>query len=157
VNNIDITREKVLDKAFDILSRRPHSQSELEAKLEKKEYPQEYISFAITECVRLGFINDAEFARLYCEELQFRKYGSRKIEMYMMKKGLDRDLIRQTIDESDSDDDQYERAGEALKKKMKSLSRETDPRKKREKAFRFLVSRGFPVSVVSRIIGETDF
>ena len=67
------------------------------------------------------------------------------------------EIDRQTIDESDSDDDQYERAGEALKKKMKSLVRETDPRKKREKAFRFLVSRGFPVQVVSRVIDETDF
>ena len=47
--------------------------------------------------------------------------------MYLYKKGLDRDLIQRTVEEFDSIDEQYERATEALKKKIKSLAREKDP------------------------------
>lgn len=154
---MDVTREKVLDTAFRILTRRGHSRSELEMKLKKKEYQEELIVSVLDECERLGFVNDVEFARQYCEELKYRKYGERKIQMYMIKKGLDRDLIQSTIEEFDSVDDQFERAIEALSKKMRSLSRESDPWKKREKAYRFLVSRGFSGGVVSKVIDETDF
>jgi len=154
---MDVTREKVLDTAFRVLTRRGHSRSELETKLLKKEYPMELVLSVLDECERLGFVNDIEFARQYCEELKFRKYGERKIQMYMMKKGLDRDLIESTIEEFDSVDEQLERATEALVKKLKSLAREKDPWKKREKAYRFLVSRGFSGAVVSKVIDETEF
>ena len=154
---MEITKAKVLDTAYRVLTRRGHSRFELEAKLLKKEYPAELIAEVIAECEGHGFINDELFAEQYCEELKYRKYGVRKIEMYLYKKGLDRDLIQRTVEEFDSIEEQYERATEALKKKMKALAREKDPWKKREKSYRFLVSRGFPTTVVSKVIEETDF
>lgn len=151
-----ITKEKVLDSAYRILTRRGHSRAELLKKLKKKEYPEEYINFALYECERLGFINDEEFAHQYYEELKYRQYGVRKIELYMYKKGLNKDLIQKTIDKFDSEAEQYERAVNALGKKLKSLSRENDKWKKRQKAYRFLITRGFPSQIVSRVIEDIN-
>ena len=50
-----------------------------------------------------------------------------------------------------------EAARRALEYKLRMLSKERDLRKKREKAFRFLVSRGFSGAVIRELFSKTDF
>ncbi len=58
---------------------------------------------------------------------------------------------------SGSAESEAQRAREALEYKLRLLARETDPHKKREKAFRFLLSRGFSCDNCRAAIDEIDF
>ena len=153
---MDITREKVLDSAYRALANRAHSMAELKVKLLRKDYPDNLVEEVLAECSRLGFIGDEDFARQYCEELKYRRYGTRKIELYMFKKGLDKDLIQKTIEDQDSASEQIVRAREAVSKKMKSFLRESDVWKRKQKIYRFLASRGFTSNIISRVIDGLD-
>ena len=49
-----------------------------------------------------GYVSDERFARLYVRELQtFKKYGKRRIEQELYRKGIDREIIREVLDETD--------------------------------------------------------
>ena len=52
---------------------------------------------------------------------------------------------------------EIEAARYALAGKLRLLSREKEYRKKKEKAFRFLVSRGYTSNVISTLFSEIDW
>ena len=50
---------------------------------------------------------------------------------------------------------ELEAARRAMAGKLRSLSRENDLRKKREKLFRFMANRGFSPAVIFKLVNET--
>ena len=48
--------------------------------------------------------------------------------------------------------DEYEQAGRLLEKKMRTFARETDPKKRSDKIYRFLYSRGFSPAVIRDLV-----
>lgn len=107
---------------------------------------------AVQECVRRGYVNDPLFAADLTQLNLQRGSGRRKIRQKLIQKGFDREMIEQTLEEYQ--DAEPESARTALEQKWRLLSRESDPRKKRAKAFRFLVGRGFPAALAAELIDE---
>ena len=92
--------------AVSLLSRRDHSERELMTKLNQKGYT-DGAEEAIEKLKDGGYVSDERFARLYVRELQtFKKYGKRRIEQELYRKGVDRDIIREVLDETDFDEDE---------------------------------------------------
>lgn len=92
--------------AVSILSRRDHSERELITKLSQKGYT-DGAEEAIAKLKDGGYVSDERFARLYVRELQtFKKYGKRRIEQELYRKGIDREIIREVVDEADFDEDE---------------------------------------------------
>lgn len=90
--------------AVDLLSRRDHSVKELMTKLSQKGYIQG-TEEAISKLRDSGYVSDERFARLYVRELHtLKKYGKRRIEQELYRKGIDRDIIRVILDETDFDE-----------------------------------------------------
>ena len=90
--------------AVSLLSRRDHSERELMTKLTQKGYTNG-AEEAIEKLKDGGYVSDERFARLYVRELQtFKKYGKRRIEQELYRKGIDRDIIRVILDETDFDE-----------------------------------------------------
>jgi regulatory protein len=149
------TFQKAMDKAMRLLSSRGHSRKELYDKLLKRGFSKKIIMQTISECERLNFINDFEFAENYLRELQAKGYGIYRIKNAMFKKGVHSEIVKELLENSQENDDaEKKRAMEALKRKMKMLSRESDPRKLKEKACRFLASRGFSMDVIYSVFDE---
>lgn len=91
--------------AVSLLSRRDHSERELITKLSQKGYTQG-VEEAIAKLRDSGYVSDEKFARLYVRELQtFKKYGKRRIEQELYRKGIDREIIREVLEETDFDED----------------------------------------------------
>lgn len=145
---------QIMDAALKILSRRAHTAQELRNKLFRKEFSRTEIDFAVAECLRRNFINDRLFAEDYTEELKSKGCGPHKIKLMLYKKGIDKEIINDVAGGKDNDESAL--AMEVLAKKMKSLAREPDLNKRREKAFRFMISRGFTSDVIRKIF-EADF
>ena len=100
-----------------------------------------------------GFLNDENFAKLYAEELLGRGYGQRAISQRFYKKGLRGEKIKQILDEVCSESQEVEDTLLRLaQKKLKSLSRETDEYKKRQKLFRYLAGRGFDGTQINTVL-----
>ncbi len=92
--------------AVSLLSRRDHSVKELMLKLRQKGY-ESGSEEAIEKLINGGYVSDERFARLYTRELQtLKKYGKRRIEQELYRKGIDRDTIREVLEETDFDENE---------------------------------------------------
>lgn len=117
-NNSEITEEELAEfeesvnsrrafnKAADLLSRRDHSSRELLQKLRQKGFSvgAEQAVERLSEC---GYIDDRRFAERYADELRrLKKYGKRRIRDELFRKGIDREIIDEILDELEFDNDE---------------------------------------------------
>ena len=135
-----LPRISALDKALKILSTSPVSEMELRRKLYRAGYPEILIDQAVEECRRHNYINDELLAADSAEYLVQRGTGSRMVRVKLRRRGLAKELVDEVMANTDPEVE-LQAARYALDCKLRLLSREKDYRKKREKAFRFLVSR----------------
>ncbi|CAN2039987.1 Regulatory protein RecX [Candidatus Magnetomoraceae bacterium gMMP-15] len=147
---------KAMNTAVRLLSYRNHTEYEISQKLKQRGFDIEIISQIISECQRLKYINDEEYAGLYIEELKAKGYGTYRIRLSLKKKGIISEQINKFLSEHLSEIDEIEIARKAMQKKLKSLSREKDLKKRKEKIYRFLYSRGFSGSVISKLLRKKD-
>lgn len=145
---------KVLKKAFDLLSRRAHSIKELRDKLYKREFFKCDIDTVITECERLGLLNDELFANDYAAELSGQGKGRFRVKMKLRNKGLSEDNIEKALEKIA--DNEEENAENALNRKLRSLINEEDINKRRQKAYRFLAYRGFSSDIITKLMDNTE-
>lgn len=145
------------DSAMRMLSIRAHSVGDLSKKLKSKGFKQATVDLVLEDCRRLELIDDAKFAEMYVSELRAGGAGARMIKMKLRAKGISEELSKLELEEKSSVEDELKAARIALSKKEKALARETDPRKKREKLYRYLASKGFNFDVISQLCGDREF
>lgn len=138
-------RYSALERALNHLARRAFSEAELAVKLRQAEYPRGEIASALAECRRLGYLNDQQYARDYAVYLAERGNGDRKIRQELRARGVVEfaDEAIQALETGET-----ERAAAAGAYKLRLLTDEADPRKKRDKLLRFLAGRGFSPDAV---------
>ncbi|HCE46975.1 MAG TPA: hypothetical protein DET40_25795 [Lentisphaeria bacterium] len=146
--------QKAYETSGRLLSRRPHSVHELTAKLRQREFPREVIDETISKLKSCGFLDDARFAGAYFEELKAKGFGVRRIRLAMKKRGIGDELLSELLSERVSEDEELEGAVALLLKRKLHFARESDRLKRRMKMFRYLASRGFQSSVISRAVGK---
>ena len=99
-----VSVRRAYNYAVNLLSHRDHSERELMTKLTQKGY-SDGAEEALRKLRDGGYISDERFARLYVRELQtFKKYGKRRIEQELYRKGVDREIISAVLDETDFDE-----------------------------------------------------
>jgi len=140
--------------AVRILTHRDHSKYELKQKLQKRGFESRDIDAVIAECKRLDYINDRRTARVYILQLKRKCFGKRYIRMALKKKRLGGAAIEQILPENYPDADERENAGKLLEKKRKAFEREPDAKKRSDKIYRFLYSRGFSTAVISDLMRD---
>ena len=148
-------KKSAMEKAMRLLSRRALSERELLNKLCAAGYPFREARDAVAECRKRGYVNDEAFAADYTELLAGRCLGGRRIRLALRMRGFPAELRDEPLEAAA--ETEAERASEALAYKLRLLARETDPRRKREKAFRFLVGRGFSCESCRTALERADF
>ena len=148
-------KKSAMEKAMRLLSRRALSERELLNKLCAAGYPFCEARDAVAECRKRGYVNDEAFAADYTELLAGRCLGGRRIKLALRKRGIPAELQEEPLEAAA--ETEAERASEALAYKLRLLARETDPRRKREKAFRFLIGRGFSCESCRTALERADF
>ena len=144
--------QKAMDTAVRLLARRDHTCHEIHQKLNQRGFGKEIIQAVLAECERLNYLNDERTAKVYITQLARRGFGFGRIRLELNKKGLRGDRFERIVNQSRCEIDERKIARKALQKKMKSFEREEDSKKRREKIYRFLYSRGFSTSVISELI-----
>lgn len=148
-----VTPEAALQRLEGLCARSEHSESELRKRL-KVWGVSVADSEAILKSLRENrFVSDERFARAYAvDKLRFSGYGSMKIRMGLIAKGVDRAIIDTAI--SELDEEEYSRRlDEILAAKARNISdEELATYECRVKLYRFALSRGFESSLISKAV-----
>lgn len=92
------------EKALFILTYRDHSREELKRKLLTASFSEEAAEAAVQKVSDMGLINDREYARKLARELLFRKrWGERRAVGEMLRRGLERELVAEVMEEAQPD------------------------------------------------------
>ena len=133
--------------ALDLLSRREHSQLELRAKLEKREFPQGQIEQALEQLIAGRYQSDQRFLEDFVRSRVLRGKGPLLICQELRQRGVDRSAFERHCEEWKID--WFDVAEQTYLKKFGEIA--IDSMRERAKRIRFMQSKGFPGDIIGRI------
>ena len=149
-------KKTALVAAVEILARRLVSTAELRSKLAaKKLYSPAEIEEAVLAVKRMGALHDDFLAGDVARSYRSRGYGPARIRLALRKRGIPNEIIEQTLNGNEDEENAAAEPGESdqsadadsalavLHHKAAQFCREPDVRKRKAKAVRCLVGRGF--------------
>jgi len=140
--------DKAKQTVLRLLALRDRSEGELRQKLTEKGYDEGTIDTVLVEFKALGYINDAVYTGRQVRYLAREKlYGNRRIETYLLGKGLPRGEIRPALDEIRQDFPESEALRLLIGKKWKGQPIANDDREKR-RLVQHLMGKGYSPSLI---------
>lgn len=141
---------KAFDCAMRLLARREHGARELADKLVQKGYNRQESNEAIAECQRLGFQSDLRFVEAVCHVRIRQGCGPLKISQELQAKHLDPELVNEIL--AREEDNWLTHALAVWHKKYKKQDQVSFAELQKQQ--RFLLYRGFPTDVITRVMKE---
>jgi regulatory protein len=108
------------------------------------------VEATIAELTEQGYLDDARFARVFVQDKRaLSGWGVERIRRGLLERGIDRDLVEQTLrDPEDGEEGEGEvgRAIEVLRRRFPGVPRD---RRDRERALGVLLRKGYDYEVAS--------
>lgn len=146
----DLKRAK--NTAYRYLAIRPRSKSEIEKKLCNKEFSSSVVESVIDHLVHLGYVDDRKFACQWAaSRARLRGYGRNRIEQELRQKGVDRETIREALNEAVPPKDEQETARKIAEKKLRTMN-SVEPEARKRRLAGFLERKGFSHEIIRGII-----
>ncbi len=142
----DDEKNLLITKCIKYLSEYSKTEQQLFTYLKNKEYPYKLIREVILELKEYSFIDDEKFCIRYIEQ-KSSIYGKKMLELKLLQKGVSREIINKVLQESETNFEQT--ATNVLEKYLRN--KEIN-KKNLEKAFRYLVSKGFSYEEVKNAL-----
>ncbi|MCP4176467.1 MAG: hypothetical protein GY756_01765 [bacterium] len=142
------------DQALVYLNIRMHSVYELKQKLYKKGYDKNSIDITISKCSDLILLDDNIFAENYLHELKTRNIGLYKAVQMLKAKGISKDITESVTAKLYNEEDDREVILKLLEKKSRLLNINLEKKKRKEKLFRYLYSKGFSKTAIYEQIDD---
>jgi regulatory protein len=134
--------------AYNFLNYKHRTEKEIRKKLKEKKISEKSADKIITILKDLKFLDDNRYAKMYLEEkLANNPKGKRVIAMKLAEKGISKEVINSVIDSQYNEDTETRKAKELLSKYLKKVRAKSEL-DKRQKCFRYLLSRGFDYEIV---------
>ncbi len=162
VNGLDVTADDVAhfkklsaeDKAYGLtlayVVRRMRSEGELGDYLRRKQYVPELIEQIIERLRRLGFVDDAEFARRWVENRRLLKATStKKLQLELRQKKVSSDIIRTVLAEDETVERQVLKE---LVEKKRRQAKYQDPKK----LMMYLARQGFSYDDIKTVLEDSS-
>lgn len=128
--------------ALRFLSIRNHSTNELRHKLSKKKFAPEIIEKVLSELNNQNYLDDKKFAEQFFNELVGKFFGPLKIKNEMLKRGIDKRIIDEIVQNYFNDDNfQLNVILQYLNKNK--FPRKIKSKKELHKIYNHLIGRGF--------------
>ena len=93
----------VRESALKLLSRRDHSTKELTEKLLQRGFDADSIKATLADLAHAGLHSERRFAESYARQRAMKSYGPLRIRAELADRGIERDLVNQTLNELDVD------------------------------------------------------
>lgn len=143
----DSEREIAQNKAISYISKYQKTEKELKDYLIKKGFDEEIVLEVIKKLKEYSFVDDDIYAKNFIKS-KSKKSGKRKLSFELKKRGIDENLINENIKEYVDDS---ETILPLCEKYLKNKPRDY---KTKQKAYRFLSSRGFVSEDIIRALNK---
>lgn len=156
INNLKVedNQAKIINRAIEYSTRRPHSQKEIELWCRKKKVEENIQDKVISKLKKLNLINDLEFAKWWIEQRDtFRPKPVRIIKLELKQKGVSGEIIEEALESVESPSELETARKIAAKKAGRFQRMPYDEGKK--KLSNFLAMRGFSWDTIRQILEET--
>jgi regulatory protein len=141
---------KLRARALEWFLNRPHSEREFRDYLYRKKAEPEQIDSLIREFAQKGYLDNAKFAEWFAELQSRRNKSDRQIRAELFKKGINRQLIDEVMEEQDGDE--LKRLKAVIAKKTKTTRYKNDPLKLAQ----YLVGQGFNYQLVKQVLAADE-
>jgi len=137
--------ERAIELAFRHLGKRDRTEAELRRHLAAKDVGEPEADAAIAEVVRMGYLDDARYARTFAEDRRnLDGWGSERIERRLLALGVDREHVATALGGRDGAEE-LEAAVELLRRRFRDgiVAQERE----RERALGMLVRKGYELEL----------
>ena len=135
--------QEARDASYRLLSYRMRSVNELKKRLQDKSFLPDEIDPVIKYLLKLNYLNDLEFARVFSrEKVKIKKIGPILLKSELFKYRLDAELIEKVIDEIYNQYDVHDLIVSHLIKKKIIKNKPLD-NKDKKRLNNFLIRKGF--------------
>ena len=138
------TGKSLKARAVDLLSRREHTRLELKRRLAPFVQEGDDLDAVLDELAGKHWQSDSRFAEQFATA-RGRKYGSLRIAQEMRERGVERELIKETL----ATQEDLTTAREIWQRKFGEAPAD---QKERLKQTRFLASRGFSAEIIRKVL-----
>jgi regulatory protein len=144
--------KRAKNTTYHYLTIRPRSRLEVESKLRDREFPPDIISPVIENLIRLGYLNDEQFARQWAtSRVRSRGFGRHRLAQELRTKGIAADIIKDTLGSIFEEAPEADVARKEADKKLKTLTR-FEPEVRRRRLAGFLERKGFSSEIIGTIL-----
>lgn len=141
-------------KALDLLSRRDHSEKELEDKLRSRGGKEDDVAQLLVSLRDIGLLDDRRYARSFLLFRSGKAWGRQRFRQELLARGLTPELVDEALREAGEDD------GFDPSAKLESLvGRELTRGREPQKVIASLLRRGFAYSEIRQAlerVGDSD-
>ncbi|WP_202709726.1 RecX family transcriptional regulator [Sporosalibacterium faouarense] len=141
--------------ALKLLSYRSRSKKEIQNKMDLKGYDKSIIDNVIYNLEKKGYIDDKQFTIEYVKDkVKLKKFGKKRLEIELIKKGIEKIVIREVIENLVDKEEEYNRALEIAKKKLRTSYKNDEKRAQYRKLGGFLQRKGYDFDIVKKVLEE---
>jgi len=142
-------RPVAMGRALNLLGYRARSEAEIRDRLGRYGYAGETIEAVVGRLEELGYLDDAEFARLKARE-KARRYGPRRVSVELRKSGVGEELAREVVEEEFAGRSEVGEARSAAARRYNGRGTDAEARR----VYGFLVRRGYSAEVCAQVARE---
>jgi regulatory protein len=142
-------RPVAMGRALNLLGYRARSEAEIRDRLGRYGYAGETIDAVVGRLEELGYLDDAEFARLKARE-KARRYGPRRVSAELRKSGVGEELAREVVEEEFAGRSEVGEARSAAARRYNGRGSDAEARR----VYGFLVRRGYSAEVCAQVARE---
>src|SRR5215212_6402707 len=142
-------RALAMARALNFLGYRARSEGEVRDRLRRYGYGEETIGGVIGRLKELGYLDDAEFARLAARE-KARKYGPRRVSVELRRSGVDGEIAREAVEEEFAGRSELETAFSVASRRYNRGGSDAEARR----VYGFLMRRGYSAEVCAEVARE---
>jgi regulatory protein len=141
---------------MDLLGRRIMSETEVRRKLQTRKYSPMVIDACIDDLLRIGLLDDQDFAERYCrDQVQRNQVGPYKLRQDLRQRGISDDLAASVIEQLSLETDPVEQAITLLRRRGFGLELRDD-NKRKQRAYALLIRRGFDNETVQDALARVS-
>lgn len=144
--------QKTLDKLLKFAMLRPRSEKEINDYLKRKKIHESMWVDLFEKLKHFELLDDAKFAKWWVDQrLAFKKISGKVLKLELFKKGIDKEIIENTLSNTPIDEEKMARELIAKRAyKWEGLG----ARAAKQKKFQYLAGKGFDYEIVEKILSE---
>jgi regulatory protein len=151
LERVRIAGEKpvAMGRALNLLGYRARSEAEIRDRLTRFGYVEGTIEGVVLRLQELGYLDDAEFARMKARE-KARRYGPRRVSVELKNSGVGEALAREVVEEEFAGRSEVGEARSAAARRYNGRGSDAEARR----VYGFLVRRGYSAEVCAQVARE---